>query len=504
MQTEDDIQRRRRMMQEALQRGLQRPANPSDPFNPANANVRRAMLGQSFAPGESAGIPDFVNSVFRAGRERSGLDPTASRQNPALGQAAVSDRGLSLPQPPATPNINLSGVTLPTPSQPIAPAEPSPRIGYSTAGLTGVDRLLQRRRALEEADPESRVTDTGEILPPRKTGRLSGLGQGFKVAAAGIDPNHPMFSLGQLVGGGISGLASPRSAAKESRRLDMARLDNDVARGLKLEQEQAQLEAMRGPKLGPMSTREVAEGEYPGIEAGTEIRTRVDPRTGSITDVIGPNNRPVISRGPQARNPHYESDDQGYLITVQGGQARRVTDPNGNPVRVKSKNADGEVVEVEVNGQRLKVTPGQALNYYGQVGAQATKRDEARQERERNYNAAKSEYDSLVEAEKSAAAEKDRAYGVLNSMRTSNQPKEDIAQAEDAAKAADAYYRTFGEKKKDAARRMQENQAPAPVTTQPYAGRTMSQANLERYAKDKGLSVDEARRQVEAQGVRVQ
>lgn len=40
--------------------------------------------------------------------------------------------------------------------------------------------------------------------------------------------------------------------------------------------------------------------------------------------------------------------------------------------------------------------------------------------------------------------------------------------------------------------------------TPSYAGRTMSRANLARYAKDKGLSVEEARKQVEAQGVRVQ
>lgn len=440
MQTEDDIQRRRRMVQEAMNRGLQRPAinGNTDPFSSSNPNVQRAMLGrpQSFMPGESAGIPDFIKSPLRL--------PT--------------NAGLNLPQPSA-PNTNVVGP--PQPSEPTIPTTPAPRVGYSTAGLTGVDRLLARRQAMEEADPESKVTPTGEILPPQKTGRFSGLGQGLKVAAQRIDPDRPMFSLGALLGGGISGLASPRSAAKESRKLDLARLDNDLARGLKLEQEQAQLEQMRGPKMGSMSTRVVTEGEYPGIEAGTEVRTRVDPRTGEITDIIGPNQKPVIAdlaKRPAQGAPHYESDSEGYLITVQGGRAQRVTDSDGQPVKVKSKNADGEVVEVTVNGQTLKVTPGQALSYYGQVGERETKRDEAQAEREARYNAAKSEYDSLVEAERVAGEEKNRAYQVLDQMRQSNQPKEDIAQAEQDAQKANDYYRTFGEKKKDAARRMQENE----------------------------------------------
>lgn len=43
-----------------------------------------------------------------------------------------------------------------------------------------------------------------------------------------------------------------------------------------------------------------------------------------------------------------------------------------------------------------------------------------------------------------------------------------------------------------------------PTSQSAYAGRTMSQSNLQRYAKDKGLSIDQAKAEVEAQGVRVQ
>ena len=473
MQTEDDIQRRRRMVQEAMSRGLQRPGQSLvERFQ--TPEQQTATSRQSFMPGESAGMPDsFWNRRFpflRSTQQLREQQPNyaALGNNDTTPRPAVNippNAGLTPPEP-ATPNLDITG-----PVQPSESTSPSSkRVSFSSlGGLTGVGRLLEQRRITEAADPTSDVRirgDNVDVTPPRMEGvnglsRWRGLGQGLKVAAQGIDPDHPMFSLGALLGGGISGLASPRSAAKESRKLDLARLDNDIARGLKLEQEQAQLEQMRGPKMGSMSTRVVTEGEYPGIEAGTEVRTRVDPRTGEITDIIGPNQKPVIAdlaKRPAQGAPHYESDSEGYLITVQGGRAQRVTDSDGQPVKVKSKNADGEVVEVTVNGQTLKVTPGQALSYYGQVGERETKRDEAQAEREARYNAAKSEYDSLVEAEKQAGAEKDRAYQVLDQMRQSSQPKEDIAQAEQDAQKANDYYRTFGEKKKDAARRMQENE----------------------------------------------
>ena len=76
--------------------------------------------------------------------------------------------------------------------------------------------------------------------------------------------------------------------------------------------------------------------------------------------------------------------------------------------------------------------------------------------------------------------------------------------SEEEAQTLNKAYQSFAEKKRDAQRRIKENTVGATTTTQPYAGRTMTQANLERYAKDKGLSVEEARKQVELQGVRVQ
>jgi hypothetical protein len=281
--------------------------------------------------------------------------------------------------------------------------------------------------------------------------------------------------------------------------VDRQRLDNDLVRGLKLEEMEQEV---RGPKMGQMSTRVVQEGEYPGIEAGTEIRVRVDPRTGGVTDVVGPNNKPVISQSVQKAGgaPHYEKDADGYLVTVQGGRAQRVTDESGKPLQVQRSGGE-DYVEVEVNGRKLRVKPEQALTYYAGQG----KQEEAQRERDAKRQAAEGEYQSLLTEEESAKQAKDAAYKRLDEMRTSNQPKEDIAQVEQAAKSADDYYRSFGEKKRVARAKVDEfNVAPASTGGQSYAGRTMTRANLERYAKDKGLTVEEAQKQVEAQGVKVQ
>lgn len=475
MQTEDDI-RRRRAFQDALNRGLQAPA------------LKQPSPTSSFMPGESAGIP--------TGIKLGGISKLPDPRN----------LGLSLPQP-ATPPINLEDMQPPTPNEPVAPAS-SPRIGYSTAGLTGTDALIQRRRALEEADPESQVTAAGEILPPRKTGHLRGLGQGALIGLGTGDPDRPLYSLGQMIGGAVTGAVSPRSVAKMQRRFDLGQLDTDLARGLKLEGLEQEV---RGPKWGQTSTRVVREGEYPGIEAGTEIRVRVDPRTGSVTDIVGPNQKPVISdlaKRPSAGAPHYEKDADGYMVTIQGGQSKRVVDENGKPLQIKRGKDDEEYVEVTVNGRTLKVSPSQALTYYGQIGAQETKLTTEQAERKAKAEAAQQELESLETAEEAARVEKDRAYQTLDAMRKDpNLAKEDIAQAEAAAKAADTQYQSFGEKKRDAKRRITENTVatPPPVSAaQPYAGRTMSRADLERYAKDKGLSIEEAEKQVRAQGVQVQ
>lgn len=461
---DEDVLRRRRIIQPVLQRGLHRP--------------------QLFAPGESAGIPDFLRG--RSPLVQPSDQPLTQPIQPPPVQPVTQpvNPGLTLPQPDSSP-FNPGVTPPPAPTEPAAPRS-SPRVGYSTAGLAGVDALRQRRKALEEADPESKVTQTGEILPPEKIGRWTGLGQGALLGLGQADPDRPMYALGQMLGGATTGAISPRSSAKGMRKFELDRLDNDLARGLKLEAMQGEADRARNP-IGQMSTRVVGKDEYPGIEEGTEIRVRIDPRTGAVTDVVGPNSKPVVSESvkrPAAGAPHYEKDADGYLLTVQGGKAQRVTDADGKPVQVKKGGNDEEYVEVEVNGRKLRVSPGQALGYYGQIGAQENKQAVEQSERQAKWQAADDDYQSLLTEEEAAKTEKDRAYQVLDQVRKSvpndEIGRQDLRQAEDAAQQADKNYQSYADKKREARRRMQENQVTIPRPMQ--SGGANEDPQVRRYA----------------------
>jgi hypothetical protein len=349
--------------------------------------VRRQPWDERLPSGESAmeiglpkGVRDMLNQQTVQGQQSQKPIVNVPKVNPALPTS-------SLPNVDRTPADNLGPV-----GEPRFPAGAPPvRIGYGTAGLTGVDKLMEQRKAYESADPESRVNvtpDFTEIDPPhgRKgfKGKLKSIGEGLLIGLASGDPNNPNNILGSMIGGGALGGASNRGEAKLKRRFEMNQLDNDIERGLKLEQ-QGGIGRGRGP-LGNMSTRVVGEGEYEGVDAGTEIRVRVNPRTGEVIDIVGPDKKPVISKSPKAASggaPHYDKDDEGYLISVQGGVAQRVTDKSGNPVKVRG---EGPRSKVTIDGREFDVTDAQALNYYGQIGKTEDKKTEQQSKRTAKIN----------------------------------------------------------------------------------------------------------------------
>lgn len=399
MENEDQL-RRRKAMQQALVTGLQRPPNTS-----------------SFMPGESAGIP---TGIKLGGMERNA--------------------GLTLPQPNA-PSLGMDSMP-PTPSEPVTAIPSSPRIGYSTTGLTGTDALMQRRKALEEADPESKVTSTGEILPPQKTGRFKGLGQGIGLAAANADPDRPMYALGQMLGGGISGAVSPRGAAKGMRRFELGQLDNDLARGLKLEGVQADVGASdalrRQRELDP--ALQAAKIEQQREEANARLELEREKAAGTITQ------REYDRRQRELDRTSREKIAADRIVSSEKIAASR---PSGEDTR----------------------------------GAKAS--------------AAQAEYDQLVADEVSAGEEKNRAYAYLEQLKSATGPDgkplvnaQDVAQAVDAAQAADKVYQSFAEKKRDAQRRMRENAASS--SRAPAAPAGVTEASIRADAKSRGANEDEA------------
>jgi hypothetical protein len=270
-----------------------------------------------------------------------------------------------------------------------------------------------------------------------------------------------MYALGQVLGGGLGGVISPRSSAKSARKFELGQLDNDIARGLKLEGMQADVassEALRRQRELEPSIK-AAELEQEREIANAKLEIERQKATGEITQKEADRQQRELDRKSREK-----------IAADRVTSAERIAGMRGNGSDVRAAKAQ----------------------------------------------AAQQEYDQLVADEATAGENKNKAYAYLEQIKQhavdaptgglDPQYKADLAQATKAAEDADKFYQSFGEKKRDAQRRIRENQVTTSVstTTQPYAGRTMSAANLARYAKDKGISEDEARRQVEGTGVRVQ
>ena len=159
--------------------------------------------------------------------------------NPTLPNPAAATIEPSVGAPPA--------MNLPTPA-------PTPvRVGYGTAGLSGLERIQAQRQAMEEADPESKIKvtpDFVEVGPPGMKGvnRKGRFRSGLEASLSSLahaDPrmldNHPLYMLGQGLGGLIGGIASPRTGAKIVRGNEIEDLQREEARRLGLGQEEAQL-----------------------------------------------------------------------------------------------------------------------------------------------------------------------------------------------------------------------------------------------------------------------
>src|SRR6185295_18089420 len=101
-----------------------------------------------------------------------------------------------------------------------------------------VSRAAARVRALHDADPTSKVTDTGhgyEIQPPEKMSRLRAMWEGFKQ----LLPVGAQSGIGGMIGAGtvgaIQGGISPGTIQKRGRAMETARAENELARTRELE-----------------------------------------------------------------------------------------------------------------------------------------------------------------------------------------------------------------------------------------------------------------------------
>ena len=370
---------RRRAQQQAPARIFNRPRQPWD---------ERTPTGQS--------VPDLLNQT------QYPTPRIAVSSQPAAGIVG------SLPQP--TAGLSSAAPPPPTPSVP-STQQPSGILGPSVANRDSLDRNLALREILAQADPESDVRIRGDQIdegPPGMAGvnRKGRLRRGFGAALAALgnaDPDRPLYSLGQGLGGLATGLISPRSGAKIERRFEINQLDDDIARGLKLKQEEAQLggvEALRRQReLEPVLQAEKLEQEREIQNAKLEIERQ--KAAGLITK-------------QEADRQQKELDRQSRERIAEGNRASR---------------------------ERIAATSPSGIETRAAKAA-----------------AAQEEYEQLTRDEAEAGKQKNAAYAALEQARKDTPNSYTVDQMEKEAERLNAIYQSYAEKKRDAQRRMRENQ----------------------------------------------
>lgn len=382
---------------------------------------------------------------FPQERQRRVLDAmAASIKSP---QRPIADA--PLPFDPAT-NVPQMRPTSPTPFPNVptdqqmgetAQQQRPYRVGYGAAGLTGVDRLQARRKAMEEAPPDSKIVDRGSSIgwdapQPRHglKGKLKSIGEGLLIGLASGDPDNPNNILGSAIGGGGLGAASNQGEAKLRRKFDLNALDNDIVRGLKLEQGQAQ--------LGGMQALQHQRELEPALQAEEiDAKRRIE------------NEKLEVERQKAA----------GLITKAEADRQQRELDR-----RSREKIAADRVASNE------------------KIAGMRPSGDESRAAK---ASAAQAEYDQLVKDEAEAGKQKNDAYAALKTIKeNAGYPKDDLVQAQKAAEDADKLYQSFGEKKRDAQRRARENSA----SSNPLAPPNVTEASVRAEAKRRGQNEDAA------------
>lgn len=141
------------------------------------------------------------------------------------------------------------------------------RAGYGAKGLVGVDRDILKRKVMDEAPPESPIQDRGDTIgygtvQPAHKSTLRRIGEGILTGLASGAGHEPNEILGMAIGGGTASGVNPREGAEIERRFEMGKLDNDIARGLKMEGSQAELSGMKALESQRQAAPEIAKKKF--------------------------------------------------------------------------------------------------------------------------------------------------------------------------------------------------------------------------------------------------
>lgn len=327
------------------------------------------------------------------------------------------------------------------------------RVGQSTAGMNDIDRQQAKVDLMRAAPAGQKVRQSGDFieeLPPEQSPSR------VKNALVGLLLGTAQGGLPGGIAGAATGAIKPKLVQQMLKDKHVAREEEQLNSQLETEGRKAKLQDLiLGPQIALMKAQRDAEYN------AQRVKIQQDLEAGRITRAKAEEQQKELDRKSREQIAHDQIASRERIAKMR---------PNSEAAK-----------------------------------------DE---ERSRKASAAQSEFDQLVKDEAEAGRQKNDAYAYLEKIKAAAvngptgdidaQSRMDIEQATRTAQEADKVYQSFAEKKRDAQTRMRENTVAQQATSQPYAGRTMSAANLAKYAKNKGISEDEARKQVEAQGVRVQ
>lgn len=372
-------------------------------------DLMRGQPSPSTTPGFSGGT--LQDQLSRSQQQQ----PITPLINPArIGPAPIEDK--DAPPVAGTPEydtamagaypVSASGPSG-QPSQQPAP----PRLTYGKGGFSGDESLVKLETLRKSALPDY--------------GRAKGGGYG---ALAGIDANRG-GTLGEKIGGGLTGLLigaiKPNMAAALKRDYEIKDAEAQAKRDQSLAQEAAQTQGMIE---APLIQHERIAQQQQEAEAQTAYRNQQLEEQ-----------RQRAAEAEKGRN--------------QRATARREEQRLEHERKVAKDKADEEY---------RRSQPPRGAN-----GTRGTSTDTGRK-----FKSAQTEYDSLISEEANALKAKDAAYkaysDLANAVNAQGKPtasKEDVAASLKAAEDANTYYRGFGDKKRAAQSKMQENYVEPTVNT---------------------------------------
>lgn len=456
---------RRRAQQNILGRILNQPRQPMDERTPSGQSVQdllSGVRGSDVVPRirPQSPIAD-ITAAPQAAQSGKPSPRIAISSQPAKGITGM----LNLPEPADTSKVRPEGDAILRLPETASPTSPS--VGPSIRGMGKLDRDIMLREAMGTADPESKVRVSGDqidVSPPPMKGALAHrsrwatAGEASLNALGSADPDRPLYSLGQGLGAAVTGVVSPRAGAKINRRFDVQRLDSDIARGLKLEGAQSDLasaEALRHQReVEPILQAHKMEQEAAYRNAELELERQ------KAAGVIG----------------------------------QREYEQRRDALNRKSR----EGIAAQDRSSRERIAGMRGTNNGSEV-------------RSAKAAAAQSEYDQLVKDEEEAGKQKNAAYAIVEDLKKNpvrgvmpdkmNPDYEGrLTEARRNAEEANRVYQSFGEKKRDAQRRVRENQvstaySSAIAAPPPPSGVTEAsvRAEAKRRGQDEEAAVKKAR-----------